>query len=231
MTRGAERSAREALSPESARAAEQEFRASGGGFTFSLISRARSAFTASRKTTRSKHGNPSSRCRFDSDSGQENRHHRLRLAGPRSFAEPARQRLPGLHRAAREQQVAREGRGRRTDGQEQQRGRRLGRRDHDSGAGHHAAGDLREGLRAASFRRQDADVRARIQHPLRHDSPAEEHRRDHDRAQGARASRARSIRRRRRHAVPAGRASGRHRQRPSSSRSPTARPSAERAPA
>ena len=67
-------------------------------------------------------------------------------------------------------------------------------------------------IAAASFRRQDADVRPRIQHSLRHHPSAGKYRRHHDRAQGARPPRPRGLCRRRRHARPARRPPGRHRQ-------------------
>ena len=73
---------------------------------------------------------------------------------------------------------------------------------------------------------QDADVRARLQHPLRLDHAAEGRRRDDDRAEGAGPSRARDLRRGRRHAGTARHPPGRHRSRRARSRCRTARASA-----
>ena len=69
----------------------------------------------------------------------------------------------------------------------------------------------REDDRAAPDAGQDADVRARLQHPLRHDHAAGRRRRDDGRAEVARPPRPRALRRGRRHAGAARRPSGRDR--------------------
>ena len=88
---------------------------------------------------------------------------------------------------------------------------RRGRRHHDAGARHRAGRDLPRRDRAAPDRRQDADVRPRLQHPLRHHHPAGRRRRVDGRAQVARPSRARGLHGRRRHAGAARRPPGRDR--------------------
>ena len=75
----------------------------------------------------------------------------------------------------------------------------VGGRGHDSGAGHDGAGGV-SGDRAPHDEGQDADVRPRVQYPLRHREAVQGHRRDDDRAEGAGPSRPRAVRRRRRHA-------------------------------
>ena len=70
--------------------------------------------------------------------------HRLRIAGPRARAEPARQRRDRARRPARRTAGrARRPRPQGLDGDERRRGRGLGRRHHAARARHQAAGDLR----------------------------------------------------------------------------------------
>ena len=73
---------------------------------------------------------------------------------------------------------------------------------------------------------QDADVRARLQHPLRHDRAAPGRRRRDGRAEVAGPPRPRAVRRRRRHAGAVRRPSGRDRQGARASRCRTRRASA-----
>ena len=74
-------------------------------------------------------------------------------------------------------------------------------------ARHDAAEDLSRVDRAAPHGRQDADVRARLQHPLRHHQAAGGRGRLDGGAEVARPSRPRAVRRRRRHAGAARRSS------------------------
>ena len=146
------------------------------------------------------------------DPREEGGHHRLRIAGARARAEPEGQRRAGEGGPRAEQQVEEQGRGARPVGDDARRSGEVGRRRHDSRAGHDGAGGVC-GDRAAHDQGQDADVRARLQHPVRHREAVEGHRRDDDRAEGAGPSRSRAVRRRRRHArADRGRA-GRDRQR------------------
>ena len=92
------------------------------------------------------------------------------------------------------------------------RGVEVGRRDHGADPRSAPGQGLQGRDRAAPHRRQDADVRARLRHPLQLDRAAEGRRRDDGRAEGAGPSRARGVQGRRRHARPAGGAPGRHRQ-------------------
>ena len=95
----------------------------------------------------------------------------------------------------------------------------------------HQARGLQGRHRAAPDGRQDADVRARLRHPLQLDRAAEGRGRDDGRAEGAGASRPRGVQGRRRHAGSAGRASGRHGQGHARRRCPTRAASAAPAPA
>ena len=119
------------------------------------------------------HRSSTTTTRTSRSSGAQGRDHRLRLAGPRARAQPARL---GRRRARRPAARSREpSRGR--------RGGRLHRRDAGAAA---AWADVimilapdtaqptlsTERDRAAPARRADADVRARLQHPLRHDRAA-----------------------------------------------------------
>ena len=79
----------------------------------------------------------------------------------------------------------------------------------------------RDDIRADLQPGQDADVRPRLQHPLRHHRAAAGRGRVDDRAQGARPPRARGLHGRPGHARPAGRPPGRERHGPRRRRSPT----------
>ena len=72
--------------------------------------------------------------------------------------------------------------------------------DHGARARHDRGDAVHGSDRAEPGAGQDADVRARLQHPVRHRSPSERRRRDDGRAEGAGPSRPRAVRRRRRHA-------------------------------
>ncbi len=111
-----------------------------------------------------------------------------------------------------------QGRSRRLEGDDHRRSRQGRQRDHDPGARPHSGRRLHQGDRAAPDGRQDPDVRARLQHPFQADRAAGRCRRFDDRAQGARASRARAVHRRRRRAGAGGRPPERHRARRSSRR-------------
>ena len=78
------------------------------------------------------------------------------------------------------------------------RRRRRSRRDHDPAARHRAEGGLRRVRGTAPQRRRHADVRPRVQHPLRPDRPARRRRRDHGGAQGPGPPRAAYVHRGRR---------------------------------
>ena len=102
----------------------------------------------------------------------DGRDHRLRQPGPRPRPEPARQRRrrrrrprPGLEEPRPRRGGRPPGRGRRRRGQ----GRR---RDHDRRPGHRPEGGLRRGDRAQPAARPAADVRPRVQHPVRADPAA-----------------------------------------------------------
>src|SRR4051794_23728168 len=84
---------------------------------------------------------------------------------------------------------------------------------HDAAARHQPGGGLHRIDCAEPEAGQDADVRARLQHPVRLDRAADRHRRDDDRAEIAGASRPRAVRRRRRYSGTCGCASGRNRSR------------------
>jgi ketol-acid reductoisomerase len=71
----------------------------------------------------------------------------------------------------------------------------VGRRHHDPRAGHDGAEGVPRVDRPAPDRRQDADVRARLQHPLRHGDAAEGRRRLDDCAEVAGPPRPRAVRR------------------------------------
>ena len=86
--------------------------------------------------------------------------------------------------------------------------------------------DLRREHRARPDGRQDADVRARLQHPLQPDRPAERRGRDDDRAQGARPQGARDVRGGHRHARRSSPCTRTRPRTPSRSPWPTARASA-----
>ena len=146
------------------------------------------------------------------DSGEEGGHHRLRIAGARARAEPEGQRRAGEGGARGEQQVEGEGRSAWPVGHDARRSGEVGRRRHDSRARHDGARGVC-GDRAAHDQGQDADVRARLQHPVRHREAVEGHRRHDDCAEGAGSSRPRAVRRRRRHAGADRRRAGRDRQR------------------
>ena len=102
----------------------------------------------------------------------DDRHHRLRQPGPRPRPEPARLGLRRRRRPAADDKsraLAAEA------GLERRRHRRRGqgrRRDHDPGPGHHPEEGLRDLDRAEHARRPAADVRPRLQHPLRPDRAA-----------------------------------------------------------
>ena len=131
------------------------------------------------------------RCIYDNDAdlaphpGEEGRHHRLRLAGARARAESARTAAstcasacpPAASRAPRRRPPA-------STVTTRRRGRGVGRRDHvlvpDTTAGRSST---QKTIAPNLTRRQDADVRARLQHPLRHDHAAERRRRHDDRAE------------------------------------------------
>ena len=69
-------------------------------------------------------------------------------------------------------------------GRRRRRRRQGRRRDHDPRPGHRPEGGLRRGDRAEPARRPPADVRPRLQHPLRADRPARHRRRRDGRAEG-----------------------------------------------
>ena len=145
---------------------------------------------------------------------QEGRRHRLRLAGPRPRAEPEGVGRRRRRRPAPRVVVGGQGRGCRSHGDDDRRGRRVGRRDHAARARHRAEGDLRRAHRAAHGRRQGARLRPRLQHPLRSHPAARRLRRDHDRPEGPRPPRAPHLHRGRRRAGADRRRPGRHRGRP-----------------
>ena len=64
-----------------------------------------------------------------------------------------------------------QGRSRRPEGDDHRRSRQGRRRDHDPGLRSHPGRSLQQRHRAAHDRRQDADVRPRLQHPLRQITP------------------------------------------------------------
>ena len=105
---------------------------------------------------------------LDAAEGQDGRHYRLRQPGPRARAESARLRrrtwwsacTRGCKSWAKAEAAGLQRHDRRRSGQ----GRR---RDHDPGPRSHPGRPVREGDRAAPDAGQDADVRARLQHPLR----------------------------------------------------------------
>ena len=104
-------------------------------------------------------------------------------------------------------------------------------RDHADDARHRAEGDVRGVHQAAHAQGQGPRVRARLQHPLQADPPAEDRRRDHDRAEGSRPPRAPHLHRGRRRAGADRRPPGRVRARRRRSRCRTPTRSAARAPA
>ena len=147
------------------------------------------------------------------DQAQEGRRHRLRFAGARTLAQLEGQRRTRESWTLAQQPVARQGASRRTRSGRRGRRREMGRRDHGARAGHHGGEALSRCHRAESHARKDADVRSRIQHPLRHDHRSERRRRLDGCAEVARTSRSRTVRGRRRHTGPHCHPPGRHRPR------------------
>ena len=117
-------------------------------------------------------------CGPEPDPGQEGRGDRLRIAGARACAEPEGQRRqrarsgcrPTSRSRAKAQAAGLEV-GRRGGGVE------VGRRHHGARARHDGREALQGRDRAEPGAGQDADVRARLQHPLRHDHGASRRRR------------------------------------------------------
>ena len=120
---------------------------------------------------------------------------------------------------------------RRPEGHERRRRVEVGRRHHGPDPRSAPGEGLQGRHRAAPDRRQDADVRARLRHPLQLDRAAEGRGRDDGGAEGAGPSRARGVQGRRRHAGPAGRPPGRDGTGPGDRRCRTRAASAARAPA
>ena len=106
------------------------------------------------------------------------------------------------HGAARRLVDGQEGRGRRAQGDDRRRGRRLGRRDDDGDPGRIAGRHLSRRDRPQYPRRRGDRLRPRAQRPFRPDRAEGDRRRHHDRAQGPGPHRARRISEGRRRAVP-----------------------------
>ena len=111
------------------------------------------------------------------------------------------------------------------------RGLRLGRRDHDPGAGHQAALHLRRRHRAQPQGGRRDLLRPRLQHPLRPDQAAGGRGRRHGRSEGPGPPRAPPVRRRQGRALRSSPSSRTPPATPRRSHSPTRRPSAAPAPA
>ena len=129
---------------------------------------------------------------------EEGRRHRLRLAGPRARAEPEGQRRRRRRRPAADEPLAREGDGRGPEGDDGRRRRAVGRRDHDPDARHHA-GQLYTS-RIAPHLTAGKTLMFAHGFNIRFGAiaPPNGRRRDDDRAEGARPSRARGVQGRRR---------------------------------
>ena len=147
-------------------------------------------------------------------SGQDDRRDRLRQPGAR--ARPQQPRLRQRRGRRRPAGLARLVGGERRRAARGHRGRRdgAGRRGDGARARPHPGGPLPRRDRAPPAAGLDADVRARVQHPLRRRSlPGDRRRRRDDRAQGPRPSRAPPVRAGHRRARPDRGAPGRDRRR------------------
>ncbi len=168
--------------------------------------------------------------------GPDRRHHRLRQPGPRPRAEPARFRRRRRRRPARRQQELGQGRSRRPQGPDPRRSRQGRRRHHDPGPRSHPGRPLQERDRAP----HDAGKTLMFAHGFNIHfgaiEPPAGRRRHHDRAQGPRPPRPRTLHRRRGRARPGRRPPGRLRQGaanapwPTRWRSAASRPASSRPP-
>ena len=125
---------------------------------------------------------------------------RLRIAGTRARAEPEGQRRRRPRRPPRAAAARGSERAAGLTVSLARRGGGLGRRHRRPRAGHESAGALPRCDRTEPSPGKTLRVRARVQHPLRHDSAARRGGRRDDRAEVAGPSRARAVRRRGRHA-------------------------------
>ena len=164
--------------------------------------------------------------------GQEGHHHRLRLAGPRARAEPAR--TPASRSPSACARAAPRGTRRRRPASRSPRSAEAVK-----GADivmmllpdEHIAAGLQGRHRAQHQEGRDARLRARLQHPLRPDPAARRPRRRDGRAEGARPHRALDLCRRRRRADADRGAPAIRPRRRATSRCPTPRRSAAARPA
>ena len=138
--------------------------------------------------------------------GPEGRGTRVRQPGARARAEPARLGVRRPRRPAARLEVVAEGRGGRPDRPRHGRGGGRGRRGHDAPARHGAAGVVRERGPAEPAGGQHADVRARVQRPLRQIAAPDGVDVGDGRAEGARPPGAAHVRRGARHPVAVRRA-------------------------
>ena len=159
--------------------------------------------------------------------GQDGRHHRLRQPGPRPRAEPEGHRLRRRHRPATRARRAgpgREGTASRSCSvaEAAKAGDVIKILLPDEAQGDVYEEEIKPNLKPG----QDADVRARLQHPLRPDRAADRRGRDPDRAQGTRPPGARASSPRAAACPRSSRCTRTRRARPRRSRWPTPRASA-----
>ena len=156
---------------------------------------------------------------------------RLRQPGPRPRAQSQGQRCRRGGRAPHGQPLAGEGAAGRPRGEDAGGGGGRGRHRHDPDSRHRPGDALPRRHRPGPEAGQDADVRPRLQHPLRDDHRAPGRRRVDDRAQGPRPPGARGLQGGPGDPGPPRRAPGRERARRRPPPSPTRRASAAPAPA